>query len=157
MDVDTTRASEDAAERILRSAMIGPQQRARLLDEHGLEVDHKNGWLRLHLHRGRQRGMAFMTFFIGTIFVAFMVLIPDEGFTASVMRWAFGSFRIGLLLLAFYLPFNSLDVRINKRKLRRVRSWFGLVIRTQEISAQDLDALEIDKGASSRRGRKTTI
>ncbi len=81
----------------------------------------------------------------------------DEGFTTSVMRWAFGGFGIGLLLLALYLPFNSLDVRINRRKLKRVRSWFGLVIRTQEISAQDLDELEIDKGASSSSGNKTTI
>jgi hypothetical protein len=155
--VDTSKRAEDRAERTLRGAFFDPRHRAQLLEEHGLEVDQRDGWLRLYLRRGRQRGMAFMTFLIGLVFTGVMLFMPDEGFTTSVIRFAFGCFGVCLLLLSAYLPFNSLDVRISRRKLKRVRSWLGMVISSQEISPVELEELEIDKGSSTTSGTRTTI
>jgi hypothetical protein len=159
LGVDTSRRSREVADRAFLSPAGGfdPAQRARLLAEHGLEVDQQDGWLRLYLRRGRQRGMAFMTAVVGAAFVAVMVFLPDEGFSTSVMRWAFGAFGLCLLALALYLPFNTLDVRISRQKLKRVRTWLGLVVRSQEIAPDELEELEIDKGSSTTSGARTTI
>jgi len=155
--VDTSRSAQTHAERLLQAAMIDPEQKARLLDEHGLEVDQQNGWLRLYLHRGRQRGMAVMTGLIGAAFVGVMVFLPDEGFSTSAIRVAFGCFGVCLLGLSVYLPLNSLDVRISRKKLKRVRSWLGMVVSSQEITPLELEELEIDRGSTTTAGTNTTI
>jgi hypothetical protein len=155
--VDTSQRAGSEAGRVLQMAMMDPAQRARLLDEHGLEVDQRDGWLRLYLRRGRQRGMALATFLVGAAFTSAVILVPDEGFTTAVMRFAFGGFGVCLLLLSVYLPFNTLDVRISRRKLKRVRCWLGMVVSSQEITPTDVEELEIDKGASSTTGNRTTI
>jgi len=157
LGVDTTARAKTGAERVLSSALIDPQHRARLLEEHRLEVDEQNGWLRLYLHRGRQRGMALLALLVGAVFTSFMVFVPEQGFSSLVIRIAFGCFGICLLSLSAYLPFNTLDVRINRQQLKRVRSWLGMAVRSQEIAPSDLRALEIDKGASTTAGTRTTI
>lgn len=48
-------------------------------------------------------------------------------------------------------------MRISKRRLKRVRTWFGVVVGSQEIAPQQLEELEIDKGSSTSSGNKTTI
>ena len=137
--------------------MIDPGQQARLLSEHGLEIDQRDGWLRLYQHRGRQRRLALTTVVVGVGSFTAMWLLPDDGFTASAIRFSFGSFGTCLLLLGLYLPLNTLDVRVSRRKLKRVRSWLGLVLSSQEISPTELDELAIDKGASTTSGIRTAI
>lgn len=137
--------------------MIDEVQRARLLKEHRLEVQQRNGWLRLYLHAGRQRGMALFTFLTGAVFTAVAFLVPDEGFTTSVIRLTFGVFGFCLLLLSLYLPFNSLDVLISRKKIRRIRNWFGVAVRVQEIRPGELEELEIDRDSRTSTGARTRI
>ena len=152
----SARAAEEAV-RVLRGAMIDEVHRTRLLEEHGLEVEQSNGWLRLYLHAGRQRGMALVTFLVGVVFAAVPFVVPDEGFTTSVIRLTFGVFGFCLLLLSLYLPFNSLDVRISRKKIKRIRSWFGVVVSAREIRPGELEELEIGRGSSASSGTDTTV
>jgi len=132
--------------------MIDEIQRTRLLEEHGLEVEQRNGWLRLYLHAGRQRGMALITFLMGAGFAAVPFLVPDAGFTSNVIRFTFGVFGFCLLLASLYLPFNALDVRISRKKIRRIRRWFGVVVSIREIRPGELEELEIGRGSGASSG-----
>lgn len=124
-----------------------PAQRIRLLKEHGLEVEERNGWLRLYLHRGRQRGMALMTALTGAAFLAVPFVLPEhQAYPTGVVGLVFAVFGASLLLLGLYLPFNALDVRISRHEIRRVRRWLGLAIRARRISPAEIESLEIERG-----------
>ncbi|MEM8769475.1 MAG: hypothetical protein AAGE43_18715, partial [Pseudomonadota bacterium] len=121
LQVDTTAKAAQAADRLIGSAMLDPEHRLLLTREHGLEVEERNGWLRLHLKTGRQRGMALMAFVIGAFFLGVPFIVPVDSFTTGVIRVAFATFGIGLVALGLYLPFNALDVRITMPNQRRTR------------------------------------
>lgn len=139
------------------SAMMDPAQRARLLDECSLEVVQQDGLLRLYLRHGRQRGMALMTGLVGTAFLAGAVALPDQGFASAVIPYVFGFFGVSLLVLAAYLPFNTLDVRVSRHRLKRVRSWLGFSISSLEIAPDELEELDIDRRGSATHGSRATI
>lgn len=157
ISADTSRQIREEARQQLEEALIDPGIAADLRAKHGLTVEQRDDWLRLYLHLGRQKSMALLALFVGGAFAGVMMFLPDQGFSSTLMRVVFGLFGIGLLALAAYLPFNTLDVRVNKREVRRIRTWLGLVVKRQRISPRDIRELEIDEGASSQVGNKTTI
>lgn len=137
--------------------MIDPRYRARLLDEHSLEIDEDGGWLHLYLRPGRQRGMALLCLLLGAGFTGIALWLPGQELVSTAVRIASGCFGACLLLLAFYLPFNAVDVRIDRRRLVRVRSWFGLAVRRLEIAPAELTGIEIDQGHTASVGRTGSL
>ncbi len=157
VSVDTTARGREDARETLDGAMVDPGQAQDLRAQHGLSVERRGDWLRLYLHRGRQRGMAMVVGLVGIVFAGVMVFLPDEGLTTTILRVVFGFFGFVLIALAAYLPFNSLDVRISKREISWIRTWFGLVVDRRKISPRDIQTLEIAKGSSSTDASGTTI
>lgn len=136
------------------SAAMDPIQLACLLEQHGLAVEQKDGWLRLYLRRGRQRGMACVALLVGVVFIMLSLwvpgrFLPDPQFAPTVLRATVACFGGCLVLLALYLPFNALEVRISRRKMKRLRTWFGIAISSREVSLDDLEALDIDRRAAA--------
>ncbi len=128
------------------SLLIDAAQARRLADECHLEFVQKSGRLQLSLRPGRQKALATVTLLLGLILLASQPLIPELGVSASAVRFASVGFGILLLLLSLYLPFNSMDLEISRRKIRRVRRWFGLAIGVRELRSEDLYELSIDRG-----------
>lgn len=125
---------------------------ARLLGAHGLAVEQKDGWLRLHAQSGRQRGMALSALLVGLAFIGSGWLLPahylpEAQFAVAAIRAAFVCFGVSLVVVAAYLPFSAVEVRISRRKMVRVRTWLGRVIRRREIDLEDLEDLEIGRTA----------
>ncbi len=133
---------------------MDPVQLACLLERYGLAVEQRDGWLRLYLRRGRQRGMAFVALLLGAAFLLASLavpgsLLPDAELATTAIRITSACFGACLVLLALYLPFNALEIRISRRKMLRLRTWLGLVIRSREISLDELEELEIDRTAAA--------
>lgn len=134
--------------------MMDPVQLARLLEDHGLAVEQKDGWLRLYVRGGRQRGIACAAFLVGMAFViasfaASDQYLPAAAFGATVIRSASAFFGSCLVLLALYLPFTALEVRISRYEMKRLRTWLGLVIHSREVSLSDLEELEIGRTSAA--------
>lgn len=127
-------------------------QQRRLADECHLQFTQQSGWLQLSLRPGRQKALAVVTLLIGIALLATHPLIPDLGASGSAVRLASAGFGAALLLLALYLPFNSMDLQISRRKIRRVRRWFGLAIGVREFRSEDMHELSINRGPVSPIG-----
>ena len=91
---------------------------------------------------------------VGLSFLAVGVFSPEAGYLTG---WIFTILGIVGLGIGLYLPFNTLDVRISPTELKRVRAWFGFVIRRQSVRPQQLRKLEIAKGASTTVNDRTTV
>lgn len=128
------------------SLTIDAVQQRRLADECHLEFVQKSGRLQLSLRPGRQKALAAVTLLLGIILLATHQLIPELGGSGRAVRLASAGFGMSLLLLSLYLPFNSMDLEISRRKIRRVRRWFGLAIGVREFRSEDVQELSIDRG-----------
>ena len=155
--VDTSARGRKRADVELSGALADSQHAEKLRTQHGLTVERRGQWLRLYLHRGRQKGLAAGLGVAGAIFATAGFLIPDEGFVTELMRWLFGVAGWGMLLASVYIPFNSLDVRINRNEIRRIRGWFGMVVKQEKIAPDELTELAIAQGSTVTAGSKTTI
>lgn len=150
-------------ERTSPQAMDAVQQR-RLMEEFHLQVAQNSGCLQLSLRPGRQKGLAVVTLLIGVVLLALAGLTPDlirgvlpdslPGIAPSTdaVRLAVVGFGISLLLLSLYLPFNGVDVQINRRKIRRIRRWFGLTVAAREVRSKDVRELTIDSLSTGSAG-----
>lgn len=157
VSTDTLALGLAAAERFIDDALINPAARAELKKSNGLSVDVQDQWIRLFFHYGRQKATACLLLVMGVVFGSVGLFLPEDDFIATIFGFVFGAAGIGLLLGGLYLPFNSLDVRITRGQILRVRSWFGVVIARQQVSADGLSSLDIEQGMSSTSGNKTTI
>lgn len=128
------------------SSTIDAVQARRLADECHLDFVQMGGRLQLSLRPGRQKALATVTLLLGLILLATQSLIPELGVSGSAVRFASTGFGILLLLLSLYLPFNSMDLEISRRKIRRVRRWFGLAIGVRELRSEDVHELSIHRG-----------
>lgn len=154
---DTLALGRAAADRFIDDALVDPAARAELKKRNGLTVEVRDQWIRLFFHYGRHKGAASLLFLIGAVFAAVGVYIPDDDFMAVVFRGIFGLAGLAMLVGALYLPFNTLDVRITHGQIARIRTWFGIVVARQEVDASVISSLDIEEGASSSSGNKTTV
>ncbi|MGE0626037.1 MAG: hypothetical protein AB7I04_07265 [Pseudomonadales bacterium] len=134
--------------------MMDPVQLACLQNEYGLVVEQKDGWLRLYLRGGRQRGLAAASLLVGvTLILASLSVpahyLPEPQLATTAIRATCAGFGVCLTLLALYLPFNALEVRIGRRKIIRLRTWLGLGFVRREVNLDDLEELEIDRAAAT--------
>lgn len=136
----------------LPGGVIDADQQARLFRDHRLEVAHHDGWLQISLHAGRQSGVALMALVVAMACLGASFLMPAPDGIWYVIRVVSGCFGASLLVVCLYLPFNALDVQISRQKLKRVRRWFGVRVRAEEIRAADLDTLRIEKGPNAAPG-----
>ena len=154
--VNTTQAGAEEARNILKGAVLDPEKALVLFKKYRLTLEHRDGWLRLLFSVGRQKIMAFMLFLFGAACVGVSVFIPENDFGMIIFRLVFGLVGLPLILGSFYLPFNSLDLRISRTQIIRERFWFGMRIKRQEVIPSQLTQIEVSKGASSTSGNKTT-
>jgi hypothetical protein len=141
--------------------MMDQVQLACLRNEHGLDLEQKDGWLRLYVRGGRQRGMALLSLLTGLAFIVGSLavpalLLPDPQLATTAIRLTSACFGGCLVLLALYLPFNALEVRVGRRKIQRLRTWLGLVIVRREVSLDEIEELEVDRAAGTT-GSPTAI
>ncbi len=155
LHVDTTGMSRQRATASVEDALHDSNQAARLRERLGLSLQVQADWIRLLFHRGRQKTMSFAMLAIGGPFMA-VYWLPDDGFTATLFRYLFSGIGLLLVVGGLYIPLNTLDVRINRQRIVRVRSWLGIVLKKQEINPAELRSIEIVKGASSSDQNGTT-
>ena len=127
--------------------------RQRAAAEFGLELGLADGNLNLTQRRSRQRGVAVVAliFAVGLLLVG--ALLPGSGFPADAVRASALAFGFCLLLLAAYLPFTVVDVEVSRRRIARVRRWWGIVLKRRIVAAEEMHDLSIDRGRSGSIGR----
>ena len=152
--VDTTKARAEAVREVLEGAVAGLPAAVQLREDLGLTIEARNDWLRLCLGTGRQKPLAFLFGGIGLVFLGVALVYADA---SALERLVFGVIGSMGVAVGLYLPFNALDVRISRREIRRVRTWLGMVIRRQKIRPAQLQALEIEQGASYYVNHRTTV
>ena len=146
-----TRASATVEEALTDPAVARKMRRKR-----GLSLDVRADWIRLYFHRGRQKAIAITLLVVGGPFMA-VFWIPDPGLAAVFLRYVFGIAGAAMVAGALYIPLNTLDVRVNRKQISRIRSWCGLVLKRQSISPGELREITIEEGTSSSdQNKKTT-
>jgi hypothetical protein len=154
VQAETTRAGEAAARQTLDEALMDPRKAAALGQEMGLSIEESDGWLRLVLHPGRQKILAAL---FGGIGIAFVGVAWGAADTDAMTRWIVGLIGAVAGGVGLYMPFNSLDVRVSRTRIERVRSWFGFVIARQRIRPTQLRKVEIAQGSTLTINTKTTV
>ena len=152
--VDSTAAGRESAAQEISGALTDSRIAAALRDEIGLSIEQRGDWLRLMFLAGRQKLLAAIVGCVGLSFLAVGVFSPEAGYLTG---WIFTILGIVGLGIGLYLPFNTLDVHISPTEFKRVRAWFGFVIRRQSVRPQQLRKLEIAKGASTTVNDRTTV
>lgn len=80
--------------------------------------------------------------------------LPEEDSVAILFRYLFSGIGFLLTVSALYLPFNTLDVRVSEKQITRIRKWFGIVLKRQQIAPNELRHISIEKGARSSSNNK---
>jgi hypothetical protein len=142
--MDKTWTDEDAGTLgIPLQRLSGLANDERLVDRSGLRVSLSGEVLTLHQHPQQQRVMAFPVVAIAGVFALAALLLPDQIPSVWLFRLVFATFTAALLLVALYLPFSSLEVRVSRQAVTRLRLWFGVEINRQQVRPQQVRGLEI--------------
>ncbi|MEM9622790.1 MAG: hypothetical protein AAF993_14145 [Pseudomonadota bacterium] len=154
--VDSDQLAATQAQQQVSAALASPQVAQRLRERTGLSLEVRADWIRLYFHRGRQKMMSFVLLLCGVCFTA-VYWLPGDDFVTGLFRYVFGLVGLGMTLGGLYIPFNTLDVRINRNQVSRSRSWFGIRIKQQEIDPRQLRDIKITEGASTTSQNKHTV
>jgi len=147
LTVDSDALAAHSAQQQVESALDNAGVAQRLREKIGLSLEVRADWMRLYFHRGRQKMMAMVLLTVGLAFLA-VFWLPENAGMGGLFRWVFGLAGLGMTLAGLYVPFNTLDVRINRQRITRIRTWFGINIRQQEISPQQLQDSQFGIGDS---------
>ena len=148
VEVDSLALAAEASRQAVADALSNPAAAAKLRSNIGLSLDVRSDWIRLYFHPGRQKGMAIALLLVGLPFMA-VYWLPDEDGLTTIFRYLFGFAGLALTLGGLYVPFNSLDVRVNRNEITRIRSWLGISIKRQRIKPSQISEIHIEEGASS--------
>lgn len=154
--VDSDALAAQQARQQVESALAGTRQAQRLRDKTGLSLEVRADWIRLYFHRGRQKMMAATLLLVGGAFMA-VYWLPESTGMGQLFRHVFGLAGLLMTVGGLYIPFNTLDVRISRQQLTRIRTWFGIKIKQQVIHPGELRDISIQRGASTTSQQKTTI
>ena len=157
VSTNTLALGRAAAERLIEDALLDPRASAELRRRSGLTVEVRDQWIRLFFHYGRQKALAAGLFLVGAPFVAVGFFLPGDGFADILMRIVFPVVGGIMVAASCYIPFNTLDVRISKQKMERIRTWCGLTVARTSIVPAALSSLDIAQGSSTRSGSRSTI
>ena len=151
---NTNLAARDEAEAEVDHALSNPLVAARLREKLGLSLEVRAQWIRLYFHSGRQKATSAILLTVGLPFLAVFWFLPNDDFFTGIFRYVFGLAGLLMLIAAFYIPLNSLDVRISEQKISRIRKWLGIAFKSQTISPREIQHLEIQSSGSTQTGDK---
>lgn len=154
IDIDSAEMERIRARSRVNDALRDEKAAERLRRTKGLSLEVRSDWIRLYFHRGRHKAMAASLLFVGVLSAA-TFWMEDSGLTATLIRYVFGASGAVMIASAAYIPLNTLDVRVNRKQIVRVRSWLGLVLKRQTIAPRALREIVIERGASSSNGEIT--
>lgn len=136
-----------------RPPLMDEGVRLRAAEEFGLELDVAGGRLCLSQRRHQQWGVALVALIIGIALLVLPTYLPADGFPVQVVSASAYLFGACLVLLAAYLPFAAVDVEISRRRIERVRRWWGIAFRRRTIPSEAVADLSIDPGRHGTIGR----
>jgi hypothetical protein len=160
IDVDTGgSAQQEVADRLRDATAEGAPDAAAvetLRDNHGLALERRGEWLRLHFPYGRAKLVALIVGPVGLIFG--LVSLGAFGDNSDwLLRIVFAGFALAALGVALYLPFNELDVRVSRQQIRCTRRWLGIILRRHKFSPARMTGIELQKGSTTTVGNRTTV
>ena len=160
IDIDTgASAQQEVADRLHDATSAdGPDAVAieTLRDNHGLAIERRGDWLRLHFPYGRAKLVALIVGPVGLIFGLVSLGVFGDN-SDWVLRLVFAGFALAALGVALYLPFNELDVRVSRQQIRCTRRWFGMTLSHREFTPAQMTSIELEKGSTTTVGNKTTV
>ena len=160
IDVDTGGSAQQVIADRLRDAIAedAPDAAAveTLRDNHGLAIERRGDWLRLHFPYGRAKLVALIVGPVGLTFGLVGLGVFGDN-SDWVLRIVFAGFALAALGVALYLPFNELDVRVSRQQIRCTRRWLGITLSHREFSPAQMTGIELEKGSTTTAGNKTTV
>jgi hypothetical protein len=160
IDTDTgASGQQEVADRLRDASDTGAPDAAAiatLRDNHGLALERRGDWLRLHFPYGRAKLVSSIVGVVGLVFTLvgagiFGDVIDGMG---SVVFVGAGLAALGMGL---YLPFNELDVRVSRSQVRCTRRWLGLTLSHREFAPAQMTGIKLKKGSTTTVGTKTTV
>lgn len=70
---------------------------------------------------------------------------------------AFLGIGLATLGVGLYLPFNELDVRVSRQRIRCTRRWLGITLSRHEFTPVEMAGIKLKKGSTTTVGSKTTV
>jgi hypothetical protein len=115
-----------------------------------LDVDVRDGRLWLS-HRARpSRAVTIAALLLGMLLLTLPVIVadrlPDQQAASSAVKVVSMVFGGALVLIALYLPFSSVNVRISRKKIERIRYWSGISLGRRTVRPVEVEELQIDAG-----------
>ena len=160
IDTDTgASAQQEVADRLSDATDAGAPDAAAiatLRDNHGLAIERRGDWLRLHFPYGRAK---LVSLIVGTVGLAFTLV--GAGVFGDVIDWIGSIVFLGAGLAALgvglYLPFNEMDVRVSRSQVRCARRWLSLTLSHHEFAPAQMTGIKLKKGSTTTVGTKTTV
>jgi hypothetical protein len=124
----------------------------RARNDFGLEVDVRDGRLWLSRRGTRQWGLIIAALLLGGMLMVVPLFIPmpllpeaspgadTVGRAVKVTSMLFG---LSLLLVAAYLPFAGMTVRVGRASIECTYCWFGIAFRRRSVRPEELDDLRV--------------
>ncbi len=134
---------------------LGDPFSRRACDVLGLDVEYRDGGLRLLRRAGRQWTVTAATAAFGLLLLIAPLAIQDPAVEMAVAARAAKAattlFGIFLLLLALYQASAVVSVRVDRGRIERIRTWGGIVLHRRLLDATEIDDLRIYTAAPSPR------
>lgn len=123
------------------------------------KVERRGDWVRLFFPMGRDIGSTVGCLVVAAGFGGGVWFVMENA--PDVLSWVFviglGFFAGVLSLIALFLPFNSLDVRLGEQEIRIQRRWLGLPFMRRWMHLDEVQDVSIKKGSSTTYMGKTTV
>jgi hypothetical protein len=115
-----------------------------------LDVDVRDGELWLSRRASPSRAVTIAALLIGMLLLTLPVIIagslPGGQVASSAVKVVSTVFGGALVLIALYLPFSRVTVRISRKKIERIRYWSGISLDRRTVRTVEVEELQIDPG-----------